>query len=109
MFLSSCALLVFMLLVSFEVWPKAVLVVAFFAGLLVSLQYLLFGAHRLILGTRWVFMKIGMACARVMHLSRPRPETSSTGNKPEDADAEINKDLKKDDGIVVEIKDVEEH
>jgi CBS domain containing-hemolysin-like protein len=65
MLISSIALLAFMFFVSFNVWPQAVLFVSFLAGVLVTLQYLLFGAHRLALGIRWVFKKIGAGFARL--------------------------------------------
>lgn len=61
MLISSVALLAFMFFVSFTVWPRAVLVMSFLTGVLVTLQYLLFGAHRAILGIRWAFKKI-VAC-----------------------------------------------
>jgi CBS domain containing-hemolysin-like protein len=65
MLISSIALLAFMFFVSFNVWPQAVLFVSFLAGVLVTLQYLLFGAHRLALGIRWVFKRIGAGFARL--------------------------------------------
>jgi len=65
MLISSIALLAFMFFVSFQVWPQAVLVVSFMAGILVTLQYLLFGAHRIVLGIRWVFRKIGAGFSRL--------------------------------------------
>jgi len=108
MFLSSCALLAFMFLVAFEVWPKAVMILSFFAGILVSLQYLLFGAHLFILGIRWVFKKVCMLCARIIGMHKPRSEPSSITNKPEDADVEKDKDPEKGNGIVVELRAVKE-
>lgn len=65
MLMSSIALLAFMLFVSFTVWPQAVLVVSFMAGVLVTLQYLLFGAHRIVLGIRWVFKRICTGFSRL--------------------------------------------
>ncbi|KAH9914722.1 hypothetical protein B0H21DRAFT_828294 [Amylocystis lapponica] len=47
MFLSAVALMVFLLGVAWAAWPAAVLVMSFLAGTLVSLQYLVFGCHRL--------------------------------------------------------------
>jgi len=47
---SSIALLAFVF--SFQVWPQAVLVISFLAGMLVTLQHPLFGAHRIVLGKR---------------------------------------------------------
>jgi len=69
MLISSIALLAFMFFVSFQVWPQAVLVVSFLAGILVTLQYLLFGAHRIVLGIRWVFRKICAGFSRLFSRS----------------------------------------
>ena len=66
MLISSIALLAFMLFVSFQVWPQAVLFISFLAGLLVTLQYLLFGVHRMALGIRWVFKRIGAGFGRLL-------------------------------------------
>lgn len=66
MLVSSIALLAFVLFVSFTVWPQAVLVVSFMAGVLVTLQYLLFGAHRIVLGIRWVFKRIAAGFSRLL-------------------------------------------
>ena len=66
MLVSSIALLAFVLFVSFTVWPQAVLAVSFMAGVLVTLQYLLFGAHRIVLGIRWVFKKIGAGFSQLL-------------------------------------------
>lgn len=66
MLVSSIALLAFMFFVSFTVWPQAVLAVSFMAGVLVTLQYLLFGAHQIALGIRWVFKRIVSGCSRLL-------------------------------------------
>lgn len=78
MLISSIALLAFMLFVSFTVWPQAVLVVSFGAGVLVTLQYLLFGAHRIVLGVRWAFKKIGARFSRLLSRST---EAEPTGEE----------------------------
>jgi hypothetical protein len=69
MLISSIALLAFMFFVSFQVWPQAVLVISFLAGILVTLQYLLFGAHRIVLGIRWMFKRIGDISVRLFSRS----------------------------------------
>jgi len=79
MLISSIALLAFMFFVSFSVWPQAVLFVSFLAGVLVTLQYLLFGAHRLVLGIRWVFKRIGAGFSRLV--SRSNEAESSEKEK----------------------------
>jgi hypothetical protein len=45
MLISTFALMAFLGLVAFEVWPQGVLVVSFFVGIIMSLQFLVFGAH----------------------------------------------------------------
>jgi len=42
---SSISLMMFLLSVSYNAWPAAVLVMCFFAGVLLSLQYIVFGAE----------------------------------------------------------------
>ncbi|GBE77175.1 hypothetical protein SCP_0100470 [Sparassis crispa] len=84
MFLSAVALMVFLLGVAWTRWPTAVLVMSCVAGTLISLQYLVFGFHRL-----WNF---GIWCGRsiwwvvrgrrafaescVSSQEQPAPETS---------------------------------
>ncbi|KAL6303935.1 hypothetical protein BKA93DRAFT_826150 [Sparassis latifolia] len=84
MFLSAVTLMVFLLGVAWTRWPTAVLVMSCVAGTLVSLQYLVFGFHRL-----WNF---GIWCGRsiwwvvrgrrafaescVSSQEQPAPETS---------------------------------
>ena len=64
MLISQIALLAFVSSVSSHVWPQAVLSISFLAGVLVVLQCLLFGAHRTVLGIRWVLKGIGAVFAR---------------------------------------------
>ncbi|KAI0077437.1 hypothetical protein K474DRAFT_1707316 [Panus rudis PR-1116 ss-1] len=47
LFAGACSLMVFLLTIAWEAWPSAVLVMSFMAGILVSLQYLVFGIHRI--------------------------------------------------------------
>lgn len=54
-----------MFFVSSHVWPQAVLAIFFLAGVLVTIQYLLFGAHRITLGIRWVLKRIGAVFIRL--------------------------------------------
>ena len=44
-FLSAVSLTGFLVLVAFETWPEAVLVLCFFFGIVMSLQYLVYGVH----------------------------------------------------------------
>lgn len=45
MFCSALSLMAFLGFVAFEVWPQGVLVVCFFVGVIMSLQFLVFGVH----------------------------------------------------------------
>ncbi|KNZ71289.1 hypothetical protein J132_00070, partial [Termitomyces sp. J132] len=51
LFFSALTLMAFMALVAFEVWPTGVLVVCFGVGIMMTLQFLVFGAH-------WVVMRV---------------------------------------------------
>ena len=93
MLISSIALLAFMFFVSFSVWPQAVLFVSFMAGVLVTLQYLLFGAHRLVLGIRWVFKRIGAAFSRLFSRSNEAdPSEKEKGDDLSKPTSDIDKD-----------------
>lgn len=98
MLISSIALLAFMFFVSFQVWPQAVLSVSFLAGILVTLQYLLFGAHRIVLGIRWVFRRIGAGFSRL--LSRSEKVEPGAGKEKDDDSPKPTTDVTK--GKVVE-------
>ena len=50
---SASCLTLFLLIVAWAEWPSAVLVVSFLAGILFSLQYLVFGCHRLFNLVTW--------------------------------------------------------
>ena len=89
MLISSIALLAFMLLVSFQVWPQAVLIISFLAGILVTLQYLLFGAHQIVLGVRWMFKKIGAIFFRLFSRSI-EVESAEKDNEVEPAEEKDN-------------------
>lgn len=93
MLISSIALLAFMFFVSFGVWPQAVLVISFLAGILVTLQYLLFGAHRIVLGIRWAFKRLGVVSSRLF--SRSKEVEPAEKEKDDDSPkptADIDKD-----------------
>ncbi|KAJ7577011.1 hypothetical protein C8J56DRAFT_972115 [Mycena floridula] len=45
MFISAVSLMGFLALVAFQAWPMGVLVICFFIGLLMTLQFLVFGVH----------------------------------------------------------------
>ena len=91
MLISSIALLAFMFFVSFQVWPQAVLVVSFLAGILVTLQYLLFGAHRIVLGIRWIFRRIGAGLSRLFSRSKEAETTLEKGGDLQKPTTEVTK------------------
>jgi hypothetical protein len=45
MFISACALMAFLIAVAWSAWPKAVLVMCFMSGILVGLQFIIYGLH----------------------------------------------------------------
>ena len=104
MLISSIALLAFMFFVSFQVWPQAVLVVSFLAGVLVTLQYLLFGAHRIVLGIRWVFRRI---CAGFTRLLSRSEEVESAGKERDGDSLKPTTDITKDKVVGDEEKENE--
>ncbi|KAG5639065.1 hypothetical protein H0H81_007323 [Sphagnurus paluster] len=63
LFTSAVALMVFMVLVAFDVWPTGVIVTCFFIGLIMTLQFLVFGAH-------WFGLRIAGAARKVVIVSR---------------------------------------
>ena len=63
--------MVFLFTVAWEAWPTAVLVMSFVAGILVSLQYLVFGVHRFVNMVLWTARSVWRA---LLSLGR-RPQT----------------------------------
>jgi len=59
-----------MFFISFQVWPQAVLVVPFLAGMLVTLKYLLFGSHRIVLSIHWASKGVGAGFAQLLSRSK---------------------------------------
>lgn len=49
MFVSACALMAFLLSVAWSAWPTAVLVMCFIAGVLISLQFIIYGLHCMVI------------------------------------------------------------
>ena len=54
LFVSVLALVGFLGAIAWAAWPGAVLVMCVFAGVLVSLQFIVYGFHRLALGLAWM-------------------------------------------------------
>ena len=95
MLISSIALLAFMFFVSFHVWPQAVLAISFLAGVLVTLQYLLFGAHRIVLGIRWILKRIGAVCVRLFSRREAEPAETENENKKDIDSPKLTADVDK--------------
>ncbi|GLB43811.1 hypothetical protein LshimejAT787_1403230 [Lyophyllum shimeji] len=83
LFASAFSLMIFMGLVAFQVWPIGVLVTCFFIGLIMTLQFLVFGAHwcvlRLINGVR----RFVAFCRRITGMSSGRDATTCEDRKAE--------------------------
>ncbi|KAJ8596562.1 hypothetical protein M405DRAFT_856328 [Rhizopogon salebrosus TDB-379] len=54
MFISACALMAFLIAVAWSAWPKAVLVMCFMSGILVGLQFIIYGLHYVVVCMTWV-------------------------------------------------------
>ncbi|KAH9013664.1 hypothetical protein EDB84DRAFT_1568564 [Lactarius hengduanensis] len=67
LFVAVLALVVFLGAVAWTAWPAAVLVMCVLAGLLVSLQFIVYGCHRLALGLAWM---VRGAWLGVLYVSR---------------------------------------
>ncbi|CAL1693780.1 unnamed protein product [Somion occarium] len=82
MFISACALMAFLFSVAWEAWPTAVLVMSFIAGILVSLQYLIFGVHRFVNMMVWVLKCIWWKACGLVRTPAPAPEPQSGPQMP---------------------------
>ncbi|CCL99059.1 uncharacterized protein FIBRA_01070 [Fibroporia radiculosa] len=77
MFLSALALMLFLLSVAWAAWSTAVLVMSCFAGVLFSMQYLIFGCHRAVNFCVWIVRTAWRAAVRrevAAADARPAPE-----------------------------------
>ncbi|KAH9973354.1 hypothetical protein BGW80DRAFT_1310301 [Lactifluus volemus] len=54
LFISVLSLVGFLCAMAWAAWPTAVLVMCVFAGVLVSLQFIVYGCHRIALGLAWI-------------------------------------------------------
>lgn len=72
---SATCLTLFLLTVAWAEWPSAVLVVSFLAGILFSLQYLVFGCHRIFNFAMWCVRSLWRALF-------VRPQTRPEGHAP---------------------------
>ncbi|OJT05628.1 Deubiquitination-protection protein dph1 [Trametes pubescens] len=76
MFLSTLALMLFLLGVAWTAWPTAVLVMSFVAGVLLSSQFLVFGIHRAVNFVVWVVRVTWRKIAGARQLAKEQPGTS---------------------------------
>ncbi|EKM61763.1 uncharacterized protein PHACADRAFT_248598 [Phanerochaete carnosa HHB-10118-sp] len=66
-----CALLAFLLAVAWGAWSVAVLVMCCAAGVLLTLQYLVYGAHRTVNFFVWLVWRAGRACDGLFRATPP--------------------------------------
>jgi hypothetical protein len=72
MFVSACALMAFLLSVAWSAWPTAVLVMCFIAGFLISLQFIIYGLHCVVICMTEIFRRVRrglMWCVRRNNVS----------------------------------------
>ncbi|KAF8444996.1 hypothetical protein L210DRAFT_3531682 [Boletus edulis BED1] len=73
MFTSACALMTFMLSVAWTAWPSAVLFMSFIAGVLISLQFIVYGLHCIVVFIAEVARSIRRGIFRCLAWIRPPP------------------------------------
>jgi hypothetical protein len=67
MTVSACSLMLFLFRVAWATWKTATLVISFLAGVIVSLQYLVYGVHAIVR----LFLRVGGAGRRFfLHFAR---------------------------------------
>lgn len=65
LFVSVLALVGFLGVIAWTAWPTAVLVMCVLAGVLISLQFIVYGFHRLALGLAWMLRGTWLAAAYI--------------------------------------------
>jgi hypothetical protein len=82
MFLSALSLMAFLGRVAYNAWPEAVIVMCLVFGIIMSLQFLVYGAHwcsrRLADGARLMAREIARVFETVVGRPGPPPPYSST-------------------------------
>lgn len=73
LFVAVCALLAFLLAVAWGAWSTAVLVMCCGAGVILTLQYLVYGAHRTVNFAIWLVWRAGQACSALFRRAPPAP------------------------------------
>jgi hypothetical protein len=67
---SVLTLVVFLGAIAWAAWPAAVLVMCALAGLLISLQFIVYGCHRLALGLAWILRAFWFGALYASHRIR---------------------------------------
>lgn len=70
LFIAVLALVVFIGAIAWNAWPAAVLVMCVLAGLLVSLQFIVYGCHRIALGIAWMLRGVWLGALYVSRRMR---------------------------------------
>lgn len=73
MFTSAFALMTFLLSVAWTAWPTAVLVMSFMAGVLISLQFIVYGVHCVVVLIAEITRNIRRGVLRFLACIRPPP------------------------------------
>ncbi|KAH9926372.1 uncharacterized protein B0H18DRAFT_1005746 [Fomitopsis serialis] len=80
MLVSAMCLMIFLLTVAWAEWPSAVLVVSFLSGVLFTLQYLVFGCHRIFNLVAWCVRRAWTAVVRRSAVPGDVPQDGGEGN-----------------------------
>lgn len=65
LFISVLALVGFLCAMAWTAWPNAVLIMCIFAGVLISLQFIVYGCHRIALCLAWVLRGVWLGAVYV--------------------------------------------
>ncbi|KAF7791086.1 hypothetical protein EIP86_002047 [Pleurotus ostreatoroseus] len=97
LFLSVCALMLFLLAVAWTAWPTAVLVLCCLAGTLLTLQYLVFGFHRAVNFGIWLAQRAWRGIARKVWSNAGEPmELETRAEQPVSVDLRRPSDVRGD-------------
>ncbi|KAG1725260.1 uncharacterized protein EDB91DRAFT_1168896 [Suillus paluster] len=77
MFISACALMAFLLAVAWSAWPTAVLTMCFISGILISLQFIIYGLHCVVVCMADIIRRV---CRGLMWCARKPPDNISEHN-----------------------------
>jgi len=83
MFTSAFALMIFLLSVAWTAWPTAVLVMSFVVGVLISLQFIVYGVHCVVVLVAQVTRSVRRGILRCLTWIRPPPPDVREKNTPD--------------------------